>query len=242
VLPQNVSTDLPRAVEAIRKSGLDVFMITTAIKDAADPDTVNIVKTASALGIRHYRMGWFSYDATHSIDNNLRTFEVQMRSIAELNAKYGIVGEYQNHSGTYFGAPVWDLHKILHQINSPWLGSQYDILHATVESFNAWSLGYELLRPYIKSFDIKDFQWSDKSGKWALEVVPLGQGLIDYPRFFSMIKRDGLRVPMSVHYEFPLGGAEHGATTLTVNRDAVISAMKRDCEKLRSLMHDAQLR
>lgn len=241
VLPENVSVDLPKAVEAIRKSGLEVFMITTAITDASDPHTVRILKAASALGIRHYRLGWFSYDSKQTIENNLKNFERQLRSIAELNATYGIIGEYQNHSGTHFGAPVWDLHKVLQLINSPWIGSQYDILHATIEGFNAWSLGYELLKPYIKSLDIKDFQWSANSGKWALEVVPLGEGLIDYPKFFSMIKRDGIKVPLSVHFEFPLGGAENGATTLTIKREDVISAMKKDCDKLRTLMLDAHL-
>lgn len=241
VLPENVSTELPKAVEAIRKSGLDVYMITTAINDDRDRHTESILKAASALGIRHYRLGWLSYDSKQNIDENLKNFQSKLRAIAELNSKYGIIGEYQNHSGTYFGAPVWDLHKVLQEINSPWVGSQYDLLHATVEGFNAWTLGYELLKPYIKSIDIKDFQWSAKSGRWALEVVPLGEGLIDYPKFLSMIKRDGLKIPVSVHYEFPLGGAEDGARSITKSKDSVIAAMKKDCDKLRTLMRDAQL-
>ncbi len=37
VLPERVEDDLPRAVETLRRSGLTVPMITTAITDANDP-------------------------------------------------------------------------------------------------------------------------------------------------------------------------------------------------------------
>jgi L-ribulose-5-phosphate 3-epimerase len=141
VLPERVAEDLPKAVEAVRKAGLNVFMITTSIKGKDDPHAESILKTASALGIRHYRTGWLHYTETKSVEENLEDFQKQLAALAALNKKYDIYGEYQNHSGDYFGAPIWDLYTVLSRIKSPWLGSQYDICHATVEGANTWPTG-----------------------------------------------------------------------------------------------------
>ncbi len=241
VLPERVSEDLPKAVEAIKKAGLNTYMITTAITNTSDPLTENILKSASSLGIRHYRMGWINYDDKKNIEENLLGFENQLSKLAALNKKYGIYGEYQNHSGANFGAPLWDLYMVLKRINSPWLGSQYDIFHATVEGANSWPIGLKLLKPYIKSIDIKDFLWAKKEGKWISDVVPLGEGMVDFKKYFELLKQQAIKVPASIHYEYSLGGAEHGAATLTIKREDVIAAMKKDCHALKNFFRSADL-
>jgi L-ribulose-5-phosphate 3-epimerase len=241
VSPERVSEDLPAAIEAIRKAGLEAYMITTAISDASEPYAEAILKTASSLGIRHYRMGWLHYDESKSIEDNLKRIEDQLRKLAALNKKYAIYGEYQNHSGAYFGAPIWDLFSVLNHINSPWIGAQYDILHATVEGANSWPIGLKLLKPYIRSIDIKDFQWTKKDSTWKVEVVPLGEGLVDYKNYLGLLKQYGVAVPVSMHFEYSLGGAEHGATTLTTSKESVMASMKADCITFKKYLNTADL-
>jgi sugar phosphate isomerase/epimerase len=241
VLPERVIEDLPKAVDTVRKAGMNVFMITTSITDADNPFTENILKTASSLGIQHYRTGWLHYNSQKNIEDNLKDIELQLSKLVEINKKYSIYGEYQNHSGEYFGAPIWDLYTVLKRINSPWLGSQYDIFHATVEGANAWPIGLKLLKPYIKSIDIKDFQWAKKEGKWITEVVRLGEGFVDFKSYLTTLKTLGIHVPVSMHFEYPLGGAEHGASTLTIDRDEVIKAMQTDLNAFKALLRVAGL-
>jgi len=241
VLPERVAEDLPKAVSAVRKAGLNVYMITTAITDADDPTAETILKTSNALGIKHYRTGWLNYDSQTNIEDNLKAFEAKLAKLAELNKKYSIYGEYQNHSGEYFGAAIWDLYTVLNHINSPWLGSQYDILHATVEGANAWPIGLKLIGPYIKSIDVKDFQWAKKEGKWVAEIVPLGEGLVNYKSYLNSLKLYGVNVPVSMHFEYSLGGAEHGATTLTIDRNDVIKAMQKDLNGFKVLLRTTGL-
>ena len=57
VLPENVKTDLPRAVEAIRTEGLDVPMITTRYVNIFDKDIRDVMTTAKELGISYFRIG-----------------------------------------------------------------------------------------------------------------------------------------------------------------------------------------
>lgn len=237
VLPEKVEEDLPKAVAAIRQEGLDVYMITTSITNAADPYTERILKTASSLGVRHYRMGYYMYEEKTSVEENLFRIKDQFSKLALLNKKYAISGEYQNHSGgQYFGAPVWDLQNVLKQINSPWIGSQYDINHATVEGANTWPIGLKLLKSHIKSIDIKDFLWIKREDKWLVDYVPLGEGMVDFKKYFGLLKQYGIIVPISVHYEYSLGGAEHGDRSLTISREEVIAAMKKDLSTLKNFL------
>ena len=241
VLPERVEEDLPKAVTAIQEAGLQVYMITTGITMTNDPLAERILKTASSLGIRHYRMGWINYDERIGIEENLKKIKNQLNELALLNKKYSIQGEYQNHSGIYFGAPIWDLHSVLQQIESPWIGSQYDIYHATIEGANAWPIGLKLLKPYIKSINIKDFQWTKKEGRWLVESLPLGEGMVNFKEYLKLLKQTDISVPVSIHYEYALGGAESGATTLTIEKEYIITAMKKDLATLKNYLKEMKL-
>jgi L-ribulose-5-phosphate 3-epimerase len=246
VLPENVEKDLPKAMEEVKKAGLNIYMIVTSIVDAADPITENILKTASSLGIRHYRTGWMNYDYKKPVEENIRLIQEKLSRLSDLNEKYSISGEYQNHSGTssggiYFGGALWDLAGVLKNINSPWIGSQYDIYHATVEGANTWPVALKLISPWIRSIDIKDFKWIEKDGKAVSGSVPLGEGMVDFTRYFSMLKELNIRVPVSLHCEYPLGGAESGANQITMKEEDVISAMKKDLSLLKKYLQEAGL-
>jgi sugar phosphate isomerase/epimerase len=246
VLPENVETDLPKAMEAVKKAGMNIYMIVTSITEAADPVTDKILKTASSLGIRHYRTGWLYYDKNLPVQENMNKAREKLSRLAELNEKYFISGEYQNHSGVYgegihFGAAIWDLAEVLKDINSPWVGSQYDIYHAMIEGASTWPVPLELIRPYIRSLDIKDFSWIEKEGKAITESVPLGKGMVDFKQYFNLLKGYNLAVPVSLHCEYPLGGAESGAGTLTIPGEEVISAIKKDLTILKTYLQEAGL-
>ena len=246
VLPEHVEEDLPKAVEAVSKEGKKVYMLTTAIDNADDPVTEKILKTASSLGIHHYRMGYGHYDDTRSVEDNISTNQARLTRLAKLNEKYNVSGEYQNHSGIaregiYFGAAIWDLALVLNSLNSQWIGSQYDIYHSTIEGANTWPIGLKLISPFVRSIDIKDFFWMKKEGKWISETVPLGEGMVDFSKYFGRIKQLGINVPVSLHYEYPLGGAENGADKITMKRDDVLSAMKKDLSTLQNFLKQASL-
>ncbi|RPI45893.1 MAG: sugar phosphate isomerase/epimerase, partial [Bacteroidetes bacterium] len=168
VLPENVEKDLPRAAGAIRDAGLELTMMTTAITDADDPFTERILKTASELEIRYYRMGWYPAGKREDIGKNLGMIRKKMGKLAGLNRKYGIHGAYQNHAGDYFGAPVWDLWYVIRDLDPEWTGCQYDIRHATVEGANSWYMGLEMLKDHIRCLVIKDFHWEFRDDRWSI--------------------------------------------------------------------------
>jgi len=241
VLPENADTDLPKAVEAVRNQGLEVYTISTAIADPEDKSNKRLLELASQLGIKHYRMGWFNYDDQWSIAENLNQFKIRLQKLAELNEQYGIYGDYQNHSGTSFGAAVWDEWTVLHTINSPWIGSQYDIRHATVEGGQSWPVGLKAMHPYIGTLDIKDFHWGKAGDSWQIKNVPLGQGQVNFDQYFKLLKQYDVRVPITIHNEYDLGGAQHGNSTISIPGKQVLDALQSDLMTLQKWLEKAQL-
>ena len=236
VEPANVERDLPKAIEACDKYGMKVKMMTTAIKSAADPNTDKILKTASGLGVKVYRMGWYRYEYSLSIPENIKKFGADLKKIGELNAKYNIIGDYQNHSGTSAGSAVWDIYQMLEAAEATNVGVQFDIRHAMVEGLKSWPLGLRLLAPYIHSIDIKDFEYIKTDKGWDINNVPLGQGAVDFKSYFKLLDELKVEAPVSIHLEYPLGGADHGKFEITIPREQVIEAMSSDLSYLRTVI------
>jgi sugar phosphate isomerase/epimerase len=241
VLPERVTEDLSRAVEAARKAGLEVTMLTTAITSARDKFTEPILKTASQLGIRYYRTGYLDYDESLGIEKSLERHKKQLAELAQLNKAYQIHGAYQNHSGTRVGGPVWDIWILLKDLDPSWIGCQYDIHHAVIEGGTAWPVGLKLLHKYIKTIDIKDFKWVEKEGKWREETVPLEEGMVDFKKYFELVNKLGIQAPVSLHYEYPFFPESANTQPLEARRKKAVEVMKKDLVKLRSRLKEAGL-
>ncbi len=239
VLPERVADDLPKAVEAIKKNGMKPKMMTTNVWDVTDLTNKMVLETASKLGFTFYRTGWLSYPEDRTISQSQAIYAQQAKDLEQLNQDLGLIGCYQNHAGNHVGAPIWDLEPILNGTNSEHMGCQYDIRHAVVEGGQSWELGLRLISPYIRSIVIKDFLWGKNNGAWKPVNVPLGQGVIDFPYYFSLLKKYGINVPMSLHLEYDLGGAEHGNRKITISKEEVFKRMKNDLKFLRETWRQA---
>jgi len=239
VLPERVADDLPKAVEAIRKAGLSHTMMTTAIQDAANSTDKKLLETASKLGIRYHRMNWLRYPEGKTIPEAVIQFQETIRDLSLLNRKLGIVGCYQNHSGNLAGASLWELWDMLQKADPEHMGVQYDIRHAVVEGGLSWKNGLRLIQPFIRILAIKDFVWEKKNGSYAVKNVPLGEGMVDFKTYFNILKEHNINVPVSLHYEYSLGGAEHGGTTIAIDKKVIFDAMKRDLQWLHASWNEA---
>jgi sugar phosphate isomerase/epimerase len=235
VLPARVRDDLPKAVDAARAAGLSVPMMTTTIVSARDPHAEAVLATASRLGIRDYRLGWVPYDQAKGIAGTFDALRAQFRELAALHESLGIRGAYQNHAGDRFGCAVWDLWMVLKDVNSPWLGCQYDIRHAVIEGMSSWPNALRAIAPYIHTIDIKDGRWERTPKGWGPVTVPLGDGAVDLVRFLKELRALGIAKPVSMHFEYPF--PETG--TPADRRKAAVALMRKDAERLRAAMTEA---
>ncbi|WP_350288963.1 TIM barrel protein [uncultured Croceitalea sp.] len=240
VLPEKVVYDLPKAVAAMRKYGINPGLMTTNIWDLTSLEQKTVLETASTSGFTHYRTGWLKYPENRTITESQQLYGQQAARLEVLNKELGLIGCYQNHAGNHVGAPIWDLPPILGATNNKHIGVQYDIRHAVVEGGNSWELDLRQIKPFIKSIVIKDFKWGKVDGKWKPVNTPLGEGMVDFKRYFSLLKKYEINVPVSLHLEYDLGGAEHGNTKITIDKKEVFSQMKKDLNFLRETWKNAE--
>lgn len=243
VLPERVETDLPAAVEAVRRAGLSITMISTEITGPQTPYAEAMLKTASQLGIRHYRWGGLTYPATPGIAERLEALRPQTKALAELSEKYQICGMYHTHSGAgLVGAPIWDLWTLFQGLDPRWIAVNYDIGHATVEGgLGGWIDSARLMKDQMKGIALKDFFWK-KEGAWVPHWCPMGEGMVNFAGFFAIAKANGFSGPVQLFFEYPgLGGAENGDKTLTIPRQDLIAAMRRDLTYARRTLRSSGL-
>jgi L-ribulose-5-phosphate 3-epimerase len=235
VLPERVESDLPKAIEAMRKVGLVPLLMTTAVQDADNNTDKKVLEVAVKLGIKYYRMIGYSYPEEKSIPESLQHFQQKIKDLSYLNRELGLTGCYQNHAGNGVGSAIWELWELLRNADKQYMGLQYDIRHAVVEGGLSWQNGLRLVQPQIKTLAIKDFIWEKNNGEWNTQNTPVGEGMVDFKTYFKLLKQYQVNAPVTLHLEYSLGGAENGATKLTCDKQVVFEAMKKDLQKVQEL-------
>jgi sugar phosphate isomerase/epimerase len=261
--PGRVQEDLPKVARIVRKAGLEIPMITAGIVDANSPHTEDIIRAASEAGISRYRWGWFSWSENKKVPNlsnfhasiempsgllinvpgRLAELKKQVATLAALNEKYKVCAMYHNHSGSMVGASVWDLWELIKDFSPRWVSSNFDIGHATVEGgLGGWINSTRLMAPFMRGVAIKDFKWGKNAkGNWEPLWCPLGEGMVNFPAFFAMIKESKYSGPVQMHTEYPLGGVENGARKLTMEKAEILATIRKDLNTLKGWMKQAQL-
>ncbi len=208
VLPENVRTDLPRAIRAAQSRGLKVDMIVTAITSAEDEYARTILETAADNGVKLYRMGYQKYDFKRGVARSLDDIRARFEKLAQINNKLELTGSYQNHyawSPTLFGSVVWDLFNVVREIDPREISCQYDVRHAIAESPSSWSNATRVIAPWISSICLKDFDFGDeKNGLPIPRRQPAGGGIVPWKEYFSLLKELQVQVPSTVHLEWNL--------------------------------------
>jgi sugar phosphate isomerase/epimerase len=235
VEPESVINDLPKAIELIKKGGSTCQMITTAINSADNKLDENVLKTASKYGVKYYRSNWFKYSENQSMEQDLEVYQQNIKSLSTLNSELGIIGCYQNHAGTSIGSSIWEIKKLLEFANIDSFGVQYDIRHAQVEGGLSWENGLKLIQKNIKTIVVKDFKWGQVNGVWKPINVPIGEGMVDFDRYFKLLKKYQIQVPVSLHCEYDLGGAERGNKILSKDKNEVYNAISKDLKTIQNL-------
>ncbi len=223
VLPDRVEDDLPRLAAALKKRGRQLPSIVTDVMGAGDPQTERVLRAASKLGIRLYRLGFVNYREDTPLPKQLDEVRARLRDLVALNRELGLCAGFQNHSGgTNIGGPVWDIYEVIRDLDPKYIGAFFDIGHATIEGGHSWQLHARLMQPLFKEVYVKDFTWQKGSRGWESRWCALGEGMIS-PAFFTKFVRGGFAGPIVQHHEYPIGTGRE-----------LVSALKKDLVTLKA--------
>lgn len=198
ILPQRAADELPRYHDALRRRGVRLLLLTTAITSPATPHARLVLRAARDLGVRYYRLGWWSYDGDRIPEALQRDIRAQLKDLAGLNRELGLCALFQNHSPggrKYAGGDLAELYELVRDVDAAHVGVAFDIGHALIVHGDRWPEHFERLAPYIKVAYVKD---PDPAGNF----VPFGQGRMGRTDFFKRLKALGYSAPISMHIEF----------------------------------------
>jgi sugar phosphate isomerase/epimerase len=231
--PKRVATDLPAFVEAIRHEGLAVPMITTELLSDADPVAQPTLETAARLKIPFYKPGYYRY-AFVDVRKELEGAGKQLKGLADLSRRHGMRLGYHNHSG-YIGGPVWDFAPFIEPLDAATVGYYFDARHAVVEGGDGgWRTAFNLVAPRLSMIALKDFFWDKSGGSWQVRNCPMGEGMVDWKRFFDMLAKARFRGPVSLHLEYEITGA-----TPAAEQDNTLAAAARDLAFIKARFAEA---
>jgi sugar phosphate isomerase/epimerase len=237
VLPERLDDDFPQAVADIRGRGVPVTMITSRIRDLSTPGAEKLLRMTKQLGIRHYRWGDFPYEKDKPLPKQLDEWRPRVKELAAFNKELGLTAMYHIHSGfNRIGSGVWDLWLLLKDEDPSAVSVNFDIAHATIEGgYGAWVNSMKLMLPHMGGTATKDFLWQkNRRGEWRPRWKPIGEGMVDWKRYFEMLRGVEKPMPLQIHFEYPeIGDAARGRTKLTVPRETVLGYLKKDIAALK---------
>ncbi len=194
--PDRLSDELSGLCEALAKHDQRVVIAASHINEVSTA-AESYIEQLAKNDIPYFRMDYYRYDFRQPILPQLDGFAKQAAQLAELCQSEGVTALYQNHAGrNYVGAALWDLLRILSDIDPQHLASALDIRHTALELSESYQAGYAAIRPHIRATYIKDFDWIDGQAV----NVPLGQGRAK--PLFDLVQKDGFVGPLSLHMEY----------------------------------------
>jgi len=207
VLPERAAEDMPRAAEIIRSRGLSVPMITTDLRNSSDAAAKPTLATAAKLGIPFWKAGYHRYpklDAPGAAEKAVAEVRPQLAGLVAMSKDLGITCGIHNHSGDYFGAPIWDIRDVISGLDPASVGFYFDPAHATIEGgLGNWRISLSLVSSRLKMMAMKDFYWTKgRDGRYVVNWCPMGQGMVDWQRVFAHLKSISFTGPLSLHVEY----------------------------------------
>ena len=225
IQPERAEEDLPKMVEALKKRGKELTLVTSDITRLS-PQAEKVLRTLSALGIQKYRLGFELYPKDEHPSKKLAEVAAALKDVAALNRELGLQAGFQNHSGSnYVGASLWDLWTFLKDIDPKHMGVCFDIGHATLEGGLSWPTQARLMQPHFVAIFCKDFFWEKGPKGWQPHWCAFGEGSVQ-PAFFQWLKTTGFQGPLSQHHEYKELG----------KGPEMIAHFKQDLERLRHFL------
>jgi len=203
--PKRVAQDLPPFVEAVRKEGVALPMITTELLSDADPAARPTFETAASLRIPYLKPGYYRYKFADA-RQELADAGAQFRTLAALAARSGVQLGFHNHAA-YIGGGVWDIVPLVDSLDPAFVGYYFDVRHAMVEGGDGgWRSAFSAAAPRIKMIALKDFYWEKAAAGWRIRDCPLGEGMVKWKPYFAMLAQAGFHGPVSLHLEYEIPG------------------------------------
>ena len=92
-----------------------------------------------------------------------------------------------DRAGEFIGQSVWDTESVIRNIDPRMVGYCFDPAEATAEGgLGGWAAALRLALPRLKAVTLQDFYWKKDADAWKMQRCPLGEGMVDWQKFFTL--------------------------------------------------------
>jgi len=197
--PEHAELHLERAIESMTGNGVDVYCMSTSFTAPNDPTLRLALEWAGEMGVPMVRPGDWKFT---DVEPEARLVEAQrdISILSQMARQTGTTLAIRNGTADVVGGSVWDLYFIVRGLDQRLVGYDFDIANAAGQSAgNGWEIALRLVLPRIKMVTARDVYWSKDSGSWKLTDCPLGEGMVDWPKFLAALARHNFTGPISLH-------------------------------------------
>jgi len=202
--PSLYMVDLDRAFQTFQDAGLDLPMVTTSFTAPTQPYAYAILYVSAQLGARFCRLGAWpppaAPDATAQQVAQIRAAMLHndLAQFAATGRQCRITPLLANHAGSYPGRSIPEVETMLTGIDRTSFGYCFDPAQAVIEARAAdgWEAALEAALPRLGAVALSDVALPDAV------PCPLGEGAIDWKKFFSVLAAAHFHGPISMHMDY----------------------------------------
>jgi L-ribulose-5-phosphate 3-epimerase len=204
VEPRLANVDQVRAFEVMEGAGLSVPVITTAITTPMDRASVPVIAFAGMSHVPFFRPGPWPFNNAPNVMTRLAEVQRDLAGLVAIGRQYGTAAAFHNPAGDNVGAAVWDIQRVIEPFDPNSAGFYFDVCNATANGgAGAWETTLRMALPRLKAVTIQDFTWEKQDGHWQMNKCPLGQGMVDFPKFFQILARANYTGPVTLEIGYP---------------------------------------
>jgi sugar phosphate isomerase/epimerase len=146
----------------------------------------------------------WKYDGTTGIEARLAQVQGEIAGLASMARGSAMAMCLRNVAGDNVGSAVWDTNLIIRGLDPQSVGYAFDPGSAAAAGGvdGGW-LALRLALPRLKMVTLNDFNWTKDTGvAWKAVPCPLGEGMVDWSRFFATLARAKFTGPLSIEMAY----------------------------------------
>jgi L-ribulose-5-phosphate 3-epimerase len=201
-LEGDIDLHLERSIEAMTGSGIEVPVVSTSLTTATNKQLQTIMWWASEMGVPLFRPGhWKIQDG--EVAAGAMTAQREISWLAQLGRNTKLSVAIHNSTADFVGSNVAELNALIRPFDSL-IGFDFDIGYATAMSDAAGGLAaLQIALPRLKMATVRDVVWSKYAdGTKKLSQCPLGEGIVDWPKFFGALAQANFAGPITLQVEY----------------------------------------
>lgn len=201
VEPGNADKTLGGAVRLFRDHGLTVPLasLPTNLIDPRRPEAMRTLEACGAHGVGLVKIGYFPYRGRFQEDlsHGRRLLEAWGALAQKTNVKVC----YHTHSGSFLGSNCAGLRLLLEGFDPHHLGAFVDTGHQALGGA-PFRMALDMVGRWVALLAIKDVAWHRTDSGWKHQIVPAGEGIVDWKEWRQALADRRFQGVVSLHGEY----------------------------------------